>query len=36
VVFGTPWFSEIPTEKIVYLVVRVDPHKILPAGYLPK
>jgi mannose-6-phosphate isomerase-like protein (cupin superfamily) len=34
---NTPhWFSEIPTEKIVYLVVRVDPHKILPAGYAAK
>ena len=34
---NTPhWFSEIPTDKIVYLVVRVDPHKILPAGYMPK
>ena len=31
---NTPhWFSEIPTEKLVYLVVRVDPHKVLPAGY---
>jgi mannose-6-phosphate isomerase-like protein (cupin superfamily) len=34
---NTPhWFSEIPTEKIVYLVVRVDPHKVLPAGYIHK
>ena len=34
---NTPhWFSEIPTDKIVYLVVRVDPHKVLPAGYMPK
>jgi len=34
---NTPhWFSEIPTDKIVYLVVRVDPHKVLPAGYIPK
>ena len=34
---NTPhWFSEIPAEKIVYLVVRVDPHKVLPAGYIPK
>ena len=34
---NTPhWFSEIPSEKIVYLVVRVDPHKILPAGYVAK
>ncbi len=34
---NTPhWFSEIPGDKIVYLVVRVDPHKILPAGYVAK
>ena len=34
---NTPhWFSEIPTDKIVYLVVRIDPHKVLPAGYMPK
>jgi mannose-6-phosphate isomerase-like protein (cupin superfamily) len=34
---NTPhWFSEIPTEKIVYLVVRVDPHRVLPAGYVAK
>jgi len=34
---NTPhWFSEIPSDKIVYLVVRVDPHKILPAGYVAK
>jgi quercetin dioxygenase-like cupin family protein len=34
---NTPhWFSEIPTEKIFYLVVRVDPDKILPAGYVAK
>jgi mannose-6-phosphate isomerase-like protein (cupin superfamily) len=31
---NTPhWFSEIATDQIVYLVVRVDPHKVLPAGY---
>ena len=31
---NTPhWFSEISTDQIVYLVVRVDPHKVLPAGY---
>jgi predicted esterase len=31
---NTPhWFSEIASDQIVYLVVRVDPHKILPAGY---
>lgn len=34
---NTPhWFSEITSDQIVYLVVRVDPHKILPAGYAPK
>jgi len=34
---NTPhWFSEISSEQIVYLVVRVDPHKVLPAGYVPK
>ena len=31
---NTPhWFSEITSAQIVYLVVRVDPHKVLPAGY---
>jgi mannose-6-phosphate isomerase-like protein (cupin superfamily) len=31
---NTPhWFKEITSDQIVYLVVRVDPHKILPAGY---
>jgi quercetin dioxygenase-like cupin family protein len=31
---NTPhWFSEITTDQIVYLVVRVDPHRVLPAGY---
>jgi mannose-6-phosphate isomerase-like protein (cupin superfamily) len=31
---NTPhWFSEISTDQIVYLVVRVDPHKVLPAGF---
>jgi mannose-6-phosphate isomerase-like protein (cupin superfamily) len=31
---NTPhWFSEIVSDEIVYLVVRVDPHKVLPAGY---
>jgi mannose-6-phosphate isomerase-like protein (cupin superfamily) len=34
---NTPhWFSEIATDQIVYLVVRIDPHKILPAGYTAK
>lgn len=27
------WFSEISPTEIVYLVVRIDPHKVLPAGY---
>lgn len=31
---NTPhWFSEITTPQIVYLVVRVDPRQVLPAGY---
>lgn len=31
---NTPhWFSEITSEQIAYLVVRIDPHKVLPAGY---
>jgi mannose-6-phosphate isomerase-like protein (cupin superfamily) len=31
---NTPhWFSDIATDQIVYLVVRVDPKKVLPAGY---
>lgn len=31
---NTPhWFKEITSPQIVYLVVRVDPHKVLPAGY---
>ena len=31
---NTPhWFSEIASDQIVYLVVRVDPHNVLPAGY---
>jgi hypothetical protein len=34
---NTPhWFSEISSDQIVYLVVRVDPHKVLPAGYAAK
>jgi mannose-6-phosphate isomerase-like protein (cupin superfamily) len=34
---NTPhWFSEITSDQIVYLVVRVDSHKILPAGYTAK
>ena len=31
---NTPhWFSEITSDQVVYTVVRIDPHKILPAGY---
>ncbi len=31
---NTPhWFSAIESDEIVYLVVRMDPHKVLPAGY---
>lgn len=30
------WFSEIASDQIVYLVVRVDPNKVLPAGYVAK
>lgn len=31
---NTPhWFSEITSEQISYLVVRMDTHKVLPAGY---
>lgn len=31
---NTPhWFSSIDSDDIVYLVIRVDPNKILPAGY---
>jgi mannose-6-phosphate isomerase-like protein (cupin superfamily) len=34
---NTPhWFSEITTDQIVYLVVRIDPHKVLPGGYTAK
>jgi len=34
---NTPhWFSEIATDQIVYLVVRMDPKKVLPAGYEAK
>jgi oxalate decarboxylase/phosphoglucose isomerase-like protein (cupin superfamily) len=29
-------FTEIASPEIVYLVVRVDPHKVLPAGYVNK
>ena len=31
---NTPhWYSEITSDQIVYLVIRVDPRKVLPAGY---
>lgn len=30
------WFSEITSEQIAYLVIRIDPHKVLPAGYTAK
>jgi len=34
---NTPhWFTEITSDQIVYLVVRMDPHKVLPAGYVLK
>ena len=34
---NTPhWFSEVTSDQIVYLVVRVDPKKVLPAGFKPK
>jgi len=34
---STPtWFTEITSDQIVYLVVRMDPHKVLPAGYVLK
>jgi|SRR5271157_2368450 len=31
---NTPhWFSAIVSDQIVYLVVRMDPQKVLPTGY---
>jgi len=34
---NTPhWFSEINSDEVVYLVIRIDPHKVLPAGYAAK
>ena len=34
---NTPhWWTEITTPEIVYLGVRADPHKVLPAGYVNK
>ena len=33
---NTPhWFSEVSSDQIVYLILRMDPHKVLPAGYMP-
>jgi mannose-6-phosphate isomerase-like protein (cupin superfamily) len=33
---NTPhWFSDVSSSQIVYLILRVDPHKVLPAGYMP-
>jgi quercetin dioxygenase-like cupin family protein len=32
---NTPhWFSNITSDQILYLILRVDPHKVLPAGYV--
>ncbi len=34
---NTPhWWTEVTSDEVVYLVVRVDPHKVLPAGYVLK
>jgi mannose-6-phosphate isomerase-like protein (cupin superfamily) len=34
---GTPHgFSEITSDQIVYMVTRMDNHKVLPAGYVAK
>jgi len=34
---NTPhWFSEVFSDQIIYLVIRMDPHKVLPAGYILK
>jgi oxalate decarboxylase/phosphoglucose isomerase-like protein (cupin superfamily) len=34
---NTPhWWTEVTSDQVVYLVVRVDPHKVLPAGYVAK
>jgi quercetin dioxygenase-like cupin family protein len=29
-------FSEITSDQIVYTAVRMDSHKVLPAGYVAK
>lgn len=32
---NTPhWFSNIASDQVLYLILRVDPHKVLPAGYV--
>ena len=32
---NTPhWFSDIESDKVEYLVVRIDPRKLLPSGYV--
>ena len=34
---NTPhWWTEVTSDQVVYLVVRVDPHKVLPAGYVAR
>jgi mannose-6-phosphate isomerase-like protein (cupin superfamily) len=34
---NTPhWWTDIPTDQVVYLVVRMDPKKVLPTGYALK
>jgi mannose-6-phosphate isomerase-like protein (cupin superfamily) len=31
---NTPhWFSDIESDQIVYLVIRIDPHRVLPTDY---
>jgi len=33
---NTPhWFSNVGSDQIVYLILRVDPRRVLPAGYMP-
>jgi len=32
---NTPhWFSKIDSDQVKYLVIRIDPRKLLPAGYV--
>ena len=34
---NTPhWFSQITSDQVIYMVVRIDPKKYLPAGYVNK